>query len=480
MAGSDYTTSSATLDFTGKLSDGDTIRFTVPVNDDSLLEPVEDFTASLSAITGGLVTINDTTATATITDNDAASVSIADVSINEDAGSAVFVVSLSGNVQDAFTVDVATADNSALAGSDYTTSSATLDFTGKLSDGDTIRFTVPISDDSLLEPVEDFTASLSAITGGLVAINDTTATATITDNDAASVSIADVSINEDAGSAVFVVSLSGNVQDAFTVNVATADNSALAGSDYTTSSATLDFAGKLSDGDTIRFTVPVNDDSLLEPVEDFTASLSAITGGLVAINDTTATATITDNDAASVSIADVSINEDAGSAVFVVSLSGNVQDAFTVNVATADNSALAGSDYTTSSATLDFTGKLSDGDTIRFTVPVNDDSLLEPVEDFTASLSAITGGLVTINDTTATATITDNDAASVSIADVSINEDAGSAVFVVSLSGNVQDAFTVNVATADNSALAGSDYTTSSATLDFAGKLSDGDTIRFT
>ncbi len=484
LAGSDYTSGSATLTFSGdKLQDQDTIHFAVAITDDSLLEATESFTAGLSNISGGLVTIADTTAIASISDNDAASVAIAGVSVDEDAGEAIFTITLSGNVQDAFSVDVSTASGTALAGSDYTSGSATLTFSGdKLQDQDTIHFAVAITDDSLLEATESFTAGLSNISGGLVTIADTTAIASISDNDAASVAIAGVNVDEDAGEAIFTITLSGNVQDAFSVDVSTASGTALAGSDYTSGSATLTFSGdKLQDQDTIHFAVAITDDSLLEATESFTAGLSNISGGLVTIADTTATASINDNDAASVAIAGVSVDEDAGEAIFTITLSGNVQDAFSVDVSTASGTALAGSDYTSGSATLTFSGdKLQDQDTIHFAVAITDDSLLEATESFTAGLSNISGGLVTIADTTATASINDNDAASVAIAGVSVDEDAGEAIFTITLSGNVQDAFSVDVSTASGTALAGSDYTSGSATLTFSGdKLQDQDTIHF-
>ena len=126
------------------------------------------------------MTIADGQGIGTITDNDSASVGIDDVTVDEADGTATFTVALTGEVQGGFSVDAATADDTATAGSDYTAATQTLNFAG--TNGETQTFTVNITDDAVLEGTEQFFANLSNATDG-VTIADGQGIGTITDND---------------------------------------------------------------------------------------------------------------------------------------------------------------------------------------------------------------------------------------------------------------------------------------------------------
>jgi len=95
-------------------------------------------------LTNGLVTISDGQGEGTITDNDSASIAIDDVTVNEAAGTATLTVTLTGDVQGGFSVDYATANNTAVEPGDYTSATGTLTFTG--TDAETETFTVPKAD----------------------------------------------------------------------------------------------------------------------------------------------------------------------------------------------------------------------------------------------------------------------------------------------------------------------------------------------
>ncbi len=93
----------------------------------------------------------------------------------------------------------------------------------------------------------------------------------------------------------FTVTLTGAASGPFTVDVATADGTATAGSDYTAASDTLSFAG--TDGETQSFTVSVLGDTAPEPDETFTATLSGVTGAAdVVIGTATGTGTVENDD----------------------------------------------------------------------------------------------------------------------------------------------------------------------------------------
>ncbi len=169
------------------------------------------------------------------------------------------------------------------------------------ADGDTTSKTVTVSiiDDTLDETNETFTVGLSGVTGGSD-LGTATSTVTIVDNDAAqqpgtlAIAPAATSVNEGAGTVTLTVSRTGGSDGVVSVNVATANGTALAGSDYTAvPSMTLTFG----DGDTTpkSVTVSIIDDSQDENNETFTVGLSGVTGG-AALGTATSTVTIVDND----------------------------------------------------------------------------------------------------------------------------------------------------------------------------------------
>ena len=92
-------------------------------------------------------------------------------------------------------------------------------------------------------------------------------------------------------------------------------------------------------------------------------------------------------------------------AVITVSLSTPSTLPVTVNYATADGTANAGSDYTVAAATLTFAPGVTSA-TIR--VPILNDAVAEPTETFTVNLSNATGGVITAGQ--GVATIADDDA----------------------------------------------------------------------
>ena len=122
---------------------------------------------------------------------------------------------------------------------------------------------------------------------------------------------------------------------------------------------------------------------------------------------------VLDDDAApagALAIDDVTVAE-GGDAVFTVTLTtrnGDV-DPFFATVATADDTATAGSDFVANTTVLAFNG--TDGETQTFTVSTIDDDAGEADETFAAIIQSTTSDQVTILDDTGTGTILDNDEA---------------------------------------------------------------------
>jgi len=157
----------------------DTKTIPVTILNDAAWEGPETYTVTLSGPSAN-ATITDDTATGTITNEDyrVGDASFDDVSVREDAGPAVFTVTLDRAVEvgDTVTVDYATADGSALAGSDYTAVSGTLTF---IAGEDTKTISVTILNDADWENTETFTVTLSAPSANAT-ITDDTAVGTIT------------------------------------------------------------------------------------------------------------------------------------------------------------------------------------------------------------------------------------------------------------------------------------------------------------
>ncbi|MGB0561691.1 MAG: Calx-beta domain-containing protein, partial [Spirulinaceae cyanobacterium] len=277
------------------------------------------------------------------------------------------------------------------------------------------------------------------------------------------ISINDVTVNENAGTASFTVSLSAASGQTVTVNYATSDGTATAGNDYTANSGTITF----NPSETSKtVTVNIADDALDEAAETFNVTLSAPTNATIA--DGTGQGTINDDDAApTISISDATVNENAGTASFTVSLSAASGQAISVDYATADGTAAAGSDYTSNSGTLNFTA----GETSKtVTVNITDDGINEAAETFDVTLSNPTNA--TLADGTGQGTINDNDGApTISVNDAAVAEgETGTtaATFTISLSAASGQTITVNYATADNTATtADSDYNAATGTVTF-------------
>ena len=382
-------------------------------------------------------------------------VSINDVSVAENAGTAQFTVTLSSASSQTVTVNYATANGTAAAGTEYTSASNTLTF---IPGTTTQNISVPIADDSTDEKDKTYNVNLSGAVNA--SITGSTGLGTITDDDAEpSLSINDVSVAEAAGNAQFTVTLSPASAKTVTVNYATADGTAVAGTEYTSTSNTLTFIPGTT---TQNIIVPIADDTTDEEDKTYNVNLSVAVNA--SITGSTGLGTITDDDAEpSLSINDVSVAEAAGNAQFTVTLSPASAKTVTVNYATADGTAAAGTEYTSSSNTLTF---IPGTTTQNINVPIADDSTDEEDKTYNVNLSGAVNASIT--GSTGLGTITDDDAEpSLSINDVSVAEAAGNAQFTVTLSPASAKTVTVNYATADGTAVAGTEYTSASNTLTF-------------
>ena len=197
-----------------------------------------------------------------------------------------FTVTLDAAATGTVTIDYATTDGTATAGSDYTSTSGTLTFAA----GTTSQtITVPIADDSVNENDETFTVTLSNASGatlGTSAATGTIANRTVTVPPSASISSGASATEGTDTSVAFTVTLDKAATGTVTIDYATSDGTASAGSDYTSTSGTLTFAA----GTTSQtITVPIADDAVNESDETFTVTLSNPSGATLGTSSTSAT-----------------------------------------------------------------------------------------------------------------------------------------------------------------------------------------------
>ncbi|WP_412468438.1 Calx-beta domain-containing protein [Pedobacter sp. KLB.chiD] len=479
LADLDYTATSGTLTFPANSPAGTVLQIAIPVIDDNLIESSESFTVNLSNINGFDVAIGTGSATIAIADNDRALASItAGTNANEKGlANGIFNVTLSNPSSTPTTLTFALT-GTATESADYSAVTKTLIIPAGATTG---TITIPINADGVAEGTETVIATLTASDNRLVAINNTPVSINIFDADVAAVSIsATPVINENVGAATFTVTLSNAVQNSFSVNYATANGTAIAGLDYTATSGTLTFPANAAAGATLTFTVPINDDDLIEPSETFNVTLSNVTGGVVTIGALPATVTITDNDRSEASItAGTNGNENGPvNGNYMVTLS-NPSSTDTQITFTLGGTATEGNDYTVVTKTITIPAGQSTGTIV---IPVIADNIVESNETVVAALTGTNNSLITVNNTPATINIIDNNSvsASISVALTSVNESAGTATFTVTLSGAVQDAFSVDYTTADGTAKAGLDYVATNGKLNFPAGSARGASLTFT
>jgi hypothetical protein len=495
---SDFASATGTLTFAGTV--GETQFFFVTINDDNRVEADESYTVSLfnvvpleMGVPAGKIDATDT-ATGTIQNDDSAAFSIAKSAMAVEGNKVKFTVSLSNPVDVATSVTVTTTDGTAksvgapLFDNDFVALSAqTVNFGPDVTSVDVF---VTTNADAIVELDEIFSIALGGLnTGGrpTVSIDATadTGTGTIINDDTAQFKINSASVTE-GGKVVFTVTLTNPVDVPTSVTVSTADGSALQPGDYSKLDAvTVNFAA-LDTSETIEVTT--NEDDVVEANETFTASLGGLMDGgrtvTIDAGNMTGTGTILNNDLASLSIADVAMNEATGTITFTVLLTGDVQGGFSVDIQTKDGTATtADSDYAAGLKTLIFAG--TSGETQQFTVTINDDAKVEADETFTVNLLNVTPNDAKVkaadigSTDTAIGTILNDDATTLTVADVSQAEGAGKMTFTVTLSNPVQGGLKVDFATADGTALlSDNDYAKSTGTLTFAGTA--GETQTFT
>ena len=487
IEGTDYTRKRSTNTTRLVFSAGETSKtLTVDTLTDSNNESPETFEMELSWPTGQTqpAVLADATAEGTIVDTQLPVMSIADATVVEGAGDAVFVVTLDQASSSPVTVNYSTVQ---LSSGDFATggvlsSCSSCDYESATnqtltfpSNTTSATISVSINDDSTAENTEKFRVRLQSPNGAFLA--DSLAVGTIIDNDTACIdptdntetpptlSMANQSTTEAADSLAFTATLSEPFCSDASLEVTTSDGTATGGGvDYVSWSATVTVPAFYTQ---LTWGIEVVDDSLVEDNETFRLNIEwadTMLTKYTALPAVTAVGTITDDDGdLKVSVNDPAKVNEGSTVDFVVSLDKVGGRDVTVQYATSGGTATAGSDYTAAAGTA----TIPAGD-ISVVVPVQtlaDDVSLESDETFNLVLSSPTGA--TLDDFIGVGTIADVPQPRISVNDVTAAE--GSPLsFTVTLDKAGTAVVSVDYATKDLTATAGLDYSAVSGTLVFS------------
>lgn len=395
---------------------------------------------------------------------------------DEDGGLVQMVVERVGGSEGAVSIDYATFNLEAIAGSDYESVSGTLQWAD--GQGGARSVDIPILDDAVPELEERLGALLTNPSGGAVIAGSAYFIGIVHDDDgpppggrlqwSSTVMIDD----EDAGVFVFTVERVEASAGAVSIDYGSVNVEAIAGEDYTTVAGTLNW----EDGDSTSRTieVPVTDDTEIELQERFALILDNPVGDMQLLGSAQAVGYIEDNDGAPSggrlqwSTTVVEVDEGIGVAVLTVERVEASSGAVGVAYASVNVEAVEEDDYLPVSGTLSW----ADGETAAQTieVPIVDDDTVELSERLAVLFGETTGDVQITGSAQAVVYIEDDDAASTGLLRFeqgthSIGEDAGSIQLTVLREGGTAGEIGVSYATDSGDAGPGSDYTGVNGTL---------------
>jgi hypothetical protein len=442
--------------------------FSVPILDDEAVEGPETVLLSLTSASGKAALGTPATAVLTIDDDDsvpAFEFSAADYSMIQ-GSRAVIIVERTGPVSSPASVHYATSPGTAVAGTNYE------DTAGNLSFAAGVRrrsFVVQGLRETADEGDRTVLLGLSNPTGGPGLGTQSTAVLRIGDRDIAGTlqfTVAGYTARESGGHATIKVMRSGGAASGVTVHYATSNGTAVAPKDYTSTAGTLSFDAHVLYQ---SFEVPIANTG---PKGDLTVSLtlSNPTGGATLGSRSTAVLTIQSGQTElEFDRATYVVGETGTRATITVKRTGPVSPQVTVDYATGDGTAkTAQGDYTAASGTLTF----GPGVMRRiFTVLVSDDALLEGDETvnlFLRKPQPMGGAFLGVQQSAVLTIRTADPQIQFAKSEFTVSEAASRANIAVVRRPPTKPAVTVAYSTAAGTAVAGTDYVSTSGTLTLA------------
>ncbi len=467
--GLDFTPTTNVVNF----ADGDTQETVfVQVNNNGLLEGNTTVDMILSS-PSNTVLLSPSEATLTIVDNNLAVGNVAFAQpayiVNEKGTNAVITVIRTNGSVNPISVQYSVGGGTAIPGLDYAAVTNSLAF----ADGQmTASFLVPVFYDPRVTGDQTVNVTLSNPTGGAGITGPSTVPLTIQDADVGVAFPAtnfNYFVSETGGSVTVTVVRVGSPAAAFSVHYATADGTAFAGTNYVSTSGTLNFLS----GELLKtFNVPILHDPAVQGNLVFFINLNSPQAPAQLGLPSTATVTVIDVDSGfSFASPTNSVLKTGTNAVIGVLRSGSTVGVATVNVATSDGSARAGVNYRGTNVTLTFLdGQASNS----FVVPIIDDHQVDGDLTVNLALSAPTNLASAVlpqllAPSNAVLTIVDpSTGLNFSSPSYTVNENGHLATITVVRTGILTNTVSVNFATSDGSATAGNQYVATNGVLTFS------------
>jgi uncharacterized protein (DUF1800 family) len=356
-------------------------------------------------------TTESTTESTTATSTPESSVAFAAgaISASQSAGTVTIEVLRSGDTSAAVTVSYATADGTATAATDYKAATGTLAWAP--GDGAAKNATVSLLSDAGFNGTRTFSITLSAPDG---AILGSIVTATVTIDGSGTVSTtappaatpgrisltaATNAVAQAAGTLTITATRSGGASGAVTVAYATSGASAVSGTDYTAAAGSLSWAN--GDSAAKTFSIPISKATPFSGTKSFSVVLSAPGGGATLGTPSSSVVTITGSGAPStvvaappgtlaLAVASNTVGQAAGALTITVTRIGGSGGAVTVGYGTANNTAIAGTDYTSTRGVLSWAN--GDGAAKTFSVAISNATPFVGAKLFAVAISSPGGG----------------------------------------------------------------------------------------
>ena len=381
----------------------------------------------------------------------AARLSVADAEATEgDDATLDFTVTLAPAVSETVTVQYATSNGTATAGEDYTATSGTLSFS---SSETTKTVSVAIIDDTEEDDGETFTLTLSNPTVAVLA--DAEATGTIRNTETTAVALTasfqDMPASHD-GETTFTFGLQ------FSEDVAGLSYTTLRDDAFTVTGGAVTKARRKTQGSSQSWEIEI------EPEDRGAVGITLPAAAVQTSDGRSLSAAVSDTVAGpptgplTASFQDVPASHD-GDSTFTFGLQ------FSEDVAGLSYTTLRDDAFTVTGGEVTNARRKTQGSSQSWEIEI------EPAGNGATSITLPAGAVSTSDGRSLEAAVSDSVAGpvGVSVADAEVDEAAGAVLsFAVTLSRAAEVAMTVDYATSDGTAQAGSDYTAASGTLSFA------------
>ena len=411
--------------------------------------------------------------------------------VNQDAQSLVVQVARTGSVTESVSVDYASADETAVAELDYVPVSGTLTWAALETTPKSI--TLPIKSTAVFDGIKTLKLALSNPSAGArlgtpaastisirglggaeappsTPTTPTSPTSPVPGPGVLSLANSKYTVSQTIGSVSIVVQRLQGSSGEVAVRYATANGTATAGTHYTARSGTLTWSA--GDATPKTVSIPISATAALSGTKSFSVALSGASGGATISSPSSATVTI---DGAGVSgvlafnASSTSVEQGAGSVALRVTRGTGSNGAVSVAYSTADATAKAGVDYTSKSGVVNWAAGETAAKTVS--IPISNAAGFVGSKTFSVALSDATGGASIGTPNVVTVTINGSGSGAGAFAfakdTYSVPQSSGSVSVAVTRSGGGGSA-SVEYATSDGTAVAGSDYTGVSGKLSWA------------